>query len=166
MVQATEDAVRAYRGHGMPGRTRPGVMICLFIFSFVLFIVQALPAQSDEEYPDAAFFVGTYRLIGKALDREEAFLGRLVLRVIDDSLVVERTVGNSTIIGSWALEYALGKEMRVLRMRFGTGETRLEGTYQWSVDFDNYPRLSGHLYRPDVPTDDPGMEVFFIIHPQ
>lgn len=123
------------------------------------------PAYAQDDFPDAAFFVGTYRLIGKALEKEEAFLGRVVLRTDGDALVAERTVGDSTISGTWALEYALGEEMRVVRMRFGEGGNRLEGTYQWSVDFDNYPRLSGYVYRPHERTEDPGMEVLFILPP-
>ncbi|MBN1446416.1 MAG: hypothetical protein JXA28_00695 [Bacteroidetes bacterium] len=124
-----------------------------------------LPANAQDEFPDASFFVGSYRLIGKVLECEEAFLGRVVLRIDGEALVAERTVGDSILMGTWALEYALGEEMRVVRMRFGEGENRLEGTYQWSVDFDNYPRLSGYVYRPQVRTDDPGMEVLFILPP-
>jgi hypothetical protein len=118
-------------------------------------------AQS-EDFPDASFFVGSYRLIGKVLEGNEAFLGRVVLRAAGDSLIVERSVDSSTITGTWSLEYALGKEMRVLRMRFPHNTPPLEATYQWSVDFDNYPRLSGHLYRLRERTGDPGMEVLFI----
>jgi hypothetical protein len=156
---ARSDGSLPARGHA------PSIFLlqrtCLVCFLLVF----SLPANAQEEFPDAAFFVGTYRLIGKTLDQEEAFLGRVMLRIVDTALVAERTVGDSTISGTWALEYALGEEMRVVRMRFGKGESRLEGTYQWSVDFDNYPRLSGYFYRPAVRTDEPGMEVLFIIPP-
>jgi hypothetical protein len=127
-----------------------------------LFLTPSVRLQAqDEEFSDAAFFIGAYRMIGKSLEKEEAFLGRVALYSHGDSLLVERTVGDQTWFGTWALEYALGKEMRVLRMRFDVEGEDLEATYQWCVDFDNYPRLSGYLYHPKTATDDPGMEVLF-----
>lgn len=133
----------------------------LILSACCLILLSGFACAQEEEFPDPAFFAGGYRLVGKALGSEDTFTGTVHLRIAGDSLVVERTVNGKCIEGSWALEYALGREMRVVRMRFPDGEAVLEATYQWHADFDNYPRLSGYLYRKGVATDDPGMEVLF-----
>ncbi|PLX31184.1 MAG: hypothetical protein C0600_06300 [Ignavibacteria bacterium] len=133
----------------------------IVIMALLIILVSGTVVAQDEGFPDPAFFAGGYRLVGKAIDSDSTFTGTVLLRIAGDSLIVERTVKGECIEGSWGLEYALGREMRVVRMRFPYGEDTLEATYQWHADFDNYPRLSGYLYRKGAATDDPGMEVLF-----
>ena len=141
-------------------------MKATFLFVLVLVCLQGAPLHAqEEEFPDAPFFVGAYTLIGKALESNDAFLGKLLLTINDDSTKsFERIIDGTTTRGSWAIEYALGNEIRVIRIRWTNEGRRYECTYQWCMDFDTYPRLSGHCYETGKATDSPGMEVAFIIH--
>jgi hypothetical protein len=136
------------------------------LFAFLAFSNPTLFAQ-DEEFPDAQFFVGSYTLVGKALDSEHTFLGILTLSVEDGGTrSFIRQVGERSIRGSWGLEYAIGNEVRVVRIRWEADGRKYECTYQWCMDFDSYPRLSGHCYESGQYTDNPGMEVGFFLHPE
>lgn len=122
-------------------------------------------AQDEEEYPDSAFFVGTYTLIGKVLEGNDTFKGLLVLTIDEKgSKIFERIIGETVTRGTWGIEYAIGAEVRVVRIRWEALGLRYECTYQWCIDFDTYPRLSGHCYESATATDSPGMEVGFILH--
>jgi hypothetical protein len=139
----------------------------LFVLLFLLLCRPAgLFSQTDEEeFPDLNFFLGQYTLIGKALDSDSTFLGTLSLSLDEDKRpVFERRTASVVIRGSWDLEFALGNELRVIRLRWVHDGKRLECTYQWCMDFDVYPRLSGHCYESGVGTDHPGMEIAFPLH--
>jgi hypothetical protein len=127
-----------------------------------------LPAQdSDEEFPDADFFVGGYTMIGKVLESDSTFMGLLLLEVDSSGArTFRRIIGVDTIRGTWGIEYAIGAEVRVVRIRWLREDRRFECTYQWCMDFDSYPRLSGHCYETGKATDSPGMEVGFAIWPE
>jgi len=120
----------------------------------------SLVAQ-QQEFPDPAFFAGSYRLVGKALESDSTFEGTLVLLIAEDSLIVVRRVNGERLQGRWGIEPVLEGELRVVRMRFSQGDGTLEATYLWQADLDNYPRMSGYLYRKGLATDDPGLEVLF-----
>jgi hypothetical protein len=136
------------------------------LFALLAFNGTMLFAQ-EEEFPDAQFFVGSYTLIGKTLNSENTFLGILTLSVDEGggrSFI--RQLGERSIRGNWGLEYAIGNEVRVVRIRWEEDGGKYECTYQWCMDFDSYPRLSGHCYESGKYTDSPGMEVGFYLHPE
>jgi hypothetical protein len=141
-------------------------LVLLVTLVFLSTIPLRAQAEEDEEiFPDLAFFVGEYTLIGKVLDGDATFLGRLVLRIDEQGAgVFERHIGGSVTRGSWGIEFAIGNEVRVLRLRWNNDGRSFECTYQWCMDFDVYPRLSGHCYASGMGTDSPGMEVGFIRH--
>ena len=136
---------------------------CFLVAVALLLSVHACFAQGeDEDFPDTQFFLGSYTLIGKVLEGEETFQGLLVLAV--DSTGVHRfhrIIGADTLHGTWGMEFAIGEEVRVVRIRWEREGRRFECTYQWCMDFDSYPRLSGHCYESGMATDSPGMEVGF-----
>lgn len=139
------------------------------LFMLMLAICAAeLPAQdTDEEFPDSDFFVGGYTLIGKMLESDSTFMGLLLLEA--DSAGTRRfrrIIGADTVNGIWGIEYAIGAEVRVVRIRWLRAGRKFECTYQWCADFDSYPRLSGHCYETGKATDSPGMEVGFAIWPE
>lgn len=143
----------------------------LFIMMVVMGISAAFPfgatAQEEaDDFPDKGFFTGGYTLIGKMLESDSTFMGLLLLEV--DSAgngVFRRIIGADTLSGRWGIEYAIGNEVRVVRIRWERAGRKFECTYQWCTDFDSYPRLSGHCYETATATDRPGMEVGFAIWP-
>ncbi|MCZ7556986.1 MAG: hypothetical protein M5R41_11360 [Bacteroidia bacterium] len=140
------------------------ITTCLF---FLFTLSSTVMLAQEEEFPDAQFFVGSYTLIGKALNSETTFLGVLTLSVDENGAgTFDRRTGQASVRGSWGLEYAIGNEVRVVRIRWEADGTKHECTYQWCMDFDSYPRLSGHCYESGKYTDNPGMEVGFYLHPE
>lgn len=151
------------------GRMLLPQLIALLPLLIALLLPPMLRSQQDaeDEFPDASFFVGGYTLIGKILEGDETFMGMLLLQ--RDSAGVRtfrRIIGSDTLQGSWAIEYAIGAEVRVVRIRWERDARKFECTYQWCMDFDSYPRLSGHCYESGKATERPGMEVGFAIWPE
>ena len=129
---------------------------------FVLLTVTAPQTMVAQSFPDSTFFFGHYTLIGRELEGDGTFAGTLVLEAdAAGQLTFRRIVDADTVRGRWALEYALGDEVRVLRLRWLRAGTPYECTYQWSTDFDNFPRLTGHCYEQGKATDRPGLEAGF-----
>jgi hypothetical protein len=144
------------------------ITILMILFASIHCVAQDADSaqESEEEYPNTSFFVGSYTLIGKVLEGDGTFMGLLVLR--EDSTgsrTFHRIIGADTIAGTWGIEYAIGAEVRVVRIRWQRDDRKFECTYQWCADFDSYPRLSGHCYETGMGTDSPGMEVGFAIWP-
>ena len=144
-----------------------GRILLFLLLAFLPPSVLRSQVDEEEQFPDASFFVGSYTLIGKVLEGTETFMGLLVLEMDSTrARTFQRIIANDTIRGSWAIEYAIGAEVRVVRTRWLREGRKFECTYQWCSDFDSYPRLSGHCYESGKATDSPGMEVGFVIWPE
>lgn len=131
-----------------------------------VFSSRAAAQDEADDFPDKGFFTGGYTLVGKMLESDSTFLGMLLLEVDSAGAgVFRRIIGADTLSGRWGIEYAIGNEVRVVRIRWEKAGRKYECTYQWCMDFDSYPRLSGHCYETATATDRPGMEVGFAIWP-
>ncbi|MBE0643784.1 MAG: hypothetical protein IH600_06860 [Bacteroidetes bacterium] len=141
------------------------ILMLLFVLAAVT-SPQLRAQDGEDEYPDASFFVGSYTLIGKVLEGNGTFMGLLILEADSTGRrSFARVIGADTTRGSWNIEYAIGEEVRVIRIRWQREGRKYECTYQWCYDFDSYARLSGHCYESGKATDSPGMEVGFAIWP-
>lgn len=130
-------------------------------------VVGSAAMADDVDDPAALyeFLQGRYTLIGKTLDSAQTFVGTVVLVARDDHLEVRRDVGGESLVGTGHVEHVLGPDQApVLRVRFTRDHERLEATYLWMSDLDNYARLTGYFYRAGEHTDSPGMEALFIEH--
>ena len=107
---------------------------------------------------------GQYILIGKALDSEATFSGKVVIEESGDGFTVKRTVDGRDIVGHGAIETALNGDAEVLRIRFRDNGLDYEETCMVGSDLDNYARISCYLYRPGTHTTNPGLEVLFHDH--
>ena len=111
------------------------------------------------------FLEGQYLLVGKALENDSTFLGKMVFESRGDHLEVTRIVDQKRVKGTGRIEHAVGEDqVNVLRVRFSESGIPFEATYLWMSDLDNHARLSGYLYRRGRETRSPGMEVLFIDH--
>jgi hypothetical protein len=126
------------------------------------------PTPTSEDLDDLLdYFTGSYRLIGKELDSEKPFIGRVVIKRKEKQLQVLRTVNGITSEGVGRIEFASLGESRVLRIRFTSGNNKFEGTYLFHSDLDNYARITGYLYKIDpktgvpINTKNPGLEALF-----
>ena len=126
------------------------------------------PSPTSEDLDDLlGYFTGSYRLIGKELDSDKAFLGRVVINQKGKQLQVLRTVNGITSEGVGRIEIAPLAGSRLLRIRFSSGNSKFEGTYLYHSDLDNYARITGYLYKIDpktgvpIDTKNPGLEALF-----
>jgi hypothetical protein len=107
---------------------------------------------------------GNYILVGKALDSDETYLGKLVITSGENQLLVKRIIDGVTVSGTAVIEPAAGGDAKVLRIRFRQNRQLFEQTCMVGSDLDNYARISCYLYKPDVKTKRPGLEALFIDH--
>lgn|SRR5690554_201290 len=132
----------------------------------IIFALSFLPplAVAEDNLMFYNFLVGDYLLIGKALDSDETYTGKVRLYLEDDALKVHRTINGKTVTGNAALETALHGEKTVLRIRFTENKVKYEKTCLSQTDLDNYARLSCYLYQPRKSTKKPGLEALFYDH--
>ncbi len=137
------------------------------LFNFLLMMLVVIPSVLAQENKDEDIFLyeflnGSYHLIGKLPDSERTYSGRVVLRYAEGRLTVVRNVDGQKISGTGKIETVLADEIKVLRVRFKQNKRKFEATYLIDSDLDNYGRLSGHWYREDGGTKNPGLEALFI----
>ena len=108
--------------------------------------------------------IGRYILIGKAVDSDVTYHGKVEIFAKDGKLAVTREIDGTSITGSAAMEPALHGDAKVLRIRFSENGRQYEETCLFVPDLDNYSRISCYLYEPGVSTRTPGLEALFFDH--
>ena len=129
---------------------------------FLLVIYSSLSLSSTELME--MLVQGKYILVGKRLDTDKTYLGKVEIRSIKDHLIVERKINGKSVKGSAAIESAAGGDAQVLRIRFTEDGNSYEQTCLINSDLDNYARISCYLYKPGIKTTQPGLEVLFHDH--
>ncbi len=128
----------------------------------------AQPAAADDVKNHGFLYehlAGTYVVVGKELDRDKTYSGKVTFCGREDHLTVTRDIHGERVQGIGTIEHALGPDQaHVLRVRFTRQGKETEITYLWQNDLDNYARLSGHVYQPGTRTASPGLEALFIDH--
>lgn len=108
--------------------------------------------------------IGKYILIGKAVDSDKTYMGKVEIFAEADTLKVTRTIDGNTVTGRAAIEPALNGDATVLRIRFAQNGKEFEETCLFRGDLDNNSRISCYLYHPGISTKDPGLEAMFHDH--
>jgi hypothetical protein len=125
-----------------------------------MFIAASSLAYGSSEFIEQ-MAPGDYILVGKALDSDQTYHGKVKIKSSARGLTVTRQVGGKTINGTAKVEPTGSGESSVLRIRFADANVKYEQTCLVAGDLDNYARISCYLYRPGVETKQPGMEVLF-----
>jgi len=129
----------------------------------ILFLNSPLTAQEQtQEQFLASFIAGKYHLVGKSLDSDNTYYGKVKLVSTGSGVVVHRIIAEKTTIGSGAIEKATADNVNLLRIRFVENNTEFEETCIIGSDLDNYARITCYLYQSGVKTSNPGLEVLFI----
>ena len=128
----------------------------------------AQPASADDGKNHEflyGYLAGAYQVIGQEIDSDRTYEGKVILKHTGDQLEVIRMINSERVTGIGKIEHALGPdEANVLRVRFKQNGKKYEITYIWQSDLDNYARLSGYVYQPEMHTSNPGLEALFIEH--
>jgi len=106
------------------------------------------------------FLAGDYRLIGQQPDSGASYVGQASFRERNGRFELVRTIGSTTTHGTGRITTA-GEGTAVLRCQFAVAGVAYEATYLWRSDMDNYPRLTGYVYRRKGETNSPGLEALF-----
>lgn len=136
------------------------IILCLFVF--VLLPTQVF-AKEVADGNLLNFFVGTYNIVGKSYESNQTYLGEVDMAIQGKSLKVTRRISGKKIIGKGFIELTVvGDPQEVLRIRFKEANSSYEETCLWHGDLDNYARITCYLYRPEIQTENPGLEAYFI----
>ena len=146
----------ATRAVATPAMTGRWVALALLVLSSV---------AMAQESPLADFVVGSYVLIGRSIESDDTYSGRIEIYRAADGLKIRRTLHGVVTAGDAAIETVLGGEAQVLRLRFTDNAERFEETCLVQGDLDNAARISCYLYKPGQRTAKPGLEALFIEPP-
>lgn len=137
-----------------------------YCFSFIIsFLTFCSPVKADEQVDFLSHFImGKYHLIGKVLDSNKPYYGRVFIEVDSSKISVKRVIDGVAIEGAGSIEKVLAGEAYVLRVRFAENGVKFEKTCMVNSDLDNYARMTCYLYKPGVKTTQPGLEALFIVH--
>jgi hypothetical protein len=134
--------------------------------AIIVAIASSHAARADS--PDTPFLLeflaGDYRLIGQQPDSGAPYVGKISLCERNGQFELVRTVEGTTIHATGSITTA-GEGTAVLKVQFTVGGVAYEATYLWRSDLDNYPRLTGYVYRKQGETHSPGLEALFHIPP-
>ncbi|NUM79749.1 hypothetical protein HUU42_03005 [bacterium] len=129
----------------------------------LLIITPSTNAQ-DEDENLYQFIVGRYQIIGRFPDSSDPYTGALTVSYENAQLTIVRNVNGKKINAVGKIVEAVD-QVKVLRISFTEKSIEYDGTFLIKSDLDNYGRLSGYIYRRDQKTKSPGLEAWFIDHP-
>ena len=131
--------------------------------SLILLLIYSAFIHAEEDFLEM-MVQGKYLIVGKAIDSEKTYFGKLSIFKDKGTLQVIRTIDDRQVSGNASIESAIGGDAKVLRIRFKEQEKSYEETCMVSSDLDNNARISCYLYQPNIKTNDPGFEVFYNDH--
>lgn len=132
--------------------------------TIVILITLAPFLASAEDDFMADFILGKYLLLGKGVDTQRTYTGKVRIYREDQGLKLTRMIDGQSVVADVTFETALGGDANVIRIRFKQADQSYEETCLSQSDLDNYARLTCYLYHPGSTTRDPGMEVFYHDH--
>lgn len=137
--------------------------ICFFL---LLNFFSVLPGAANGQNFLPDFLGGKFVVIGRLPDAADLFSATITIKSENEKLIVTRTVGEKSILCQAEIADATGDQVPVLRLQWREKNTDFEGTYQIHSDLDNYPRLSGYIYKQDGSSKQAGLEAWFSDHGQ
>ena len=108
------------------------------------------------------FVCGSYQVIGRLLDSDQLYSGKVDLKRSGNQLEVVRLIGGHQVRGIGRIETATPDKIKVLRVQFRSKDKDYEATYLIGSDLDNHGRLTGYVYLKGGGTKAPGLEALFI----
>jgi len=143
-----------------------GMRAFLAIMAIVLFANSARCADADRNRPDEessrSYIAGEYDFIGRKADSSATYNGHVTLQDVNGVLQVTRPIEGKTDNCVARFDTVAGDDkIPVLRIHFHFDGREYDATYRWQSDPDNYPRLTGYVYRAGIKL--PGLGALFPI---
>lgn len=138
-----------------------------FFVSMVLTAAAGAPAGAQDIKEPGEFLsslVGTYDVIGRFPDSRKTYSGEVNISRDGNRLVLERKINGVKTTCEASLQAATADRIPVIRASWKQGKIEYGATYLVHTDLDNYPRLTGYVYRAGkgTATSSPGLEALFI----
>lgn len=125
----------------------------------------AFATEPTRDVPPSDYFAGEYTIIGRAPDSSHTYSGTIKIEEKSPGqFSIVRRVDGKTTTGMAFFDQAdpPAEHPLVLRIRFADHGNEFEGTFLWRSDLDNYPRLTGFVYRRGgAKTKSAGLEAWF-----
>lgn len=115
-------------------------------------------AGGDQIPPD--LFVGDYVVVGRLPDGGAAYSGTARMTAEGGGLVLQLRVGGETASAIGRFEVP-SPPVEGLVLRFAEANGAWRSTCLWTIDLDNYPRLTCYKLFSGVDPGAPGLESFF-----
>jgi hypothetical protein len=127
--------------------------------------LSAFATEPIRDVPPFDYFAGEYAIIGRAPDSSHTYSGTIKIEEKSPGqFSIVRKIDGRTTTGVAFFDQAdpPAEHPAVLRVRFTDRGKEFEGTFLWRSDLDNYPRLTGFIYRRgNVQTKSAGLEAWF-----
>ncbi len=125
------------------------LLVIVSVIGCLKWPVQALPdnAQDRQSHlpsddPPDEFFAGNYAIVGQNPADGTSYKGRARIEIKDNKIFLSRTSGGKTTTVQGKFYLADESKKKSLRFTWKGARGNAEMFCQYSVDFDNYPRLS------------------------
>lgn len=159
LIKRSSMLLKVIEGHAVKNGALHFMRITVAILLITIF--QACIAADDFMH---IMVQGKYLLVGKKLDSQETYHGKVEIIEQSNELIVSRNINGQTTTGGASIEPTLNGDANVLRIYFEEDDINYEETCLVSSDLDNNARISCYLYQPKIPTTRPGLEVLFNDH--
>jgi hypothetical protein len=135
-----------------------------------MFIVLAAAAMTQADQPNMAeeqegsllsALVGSYQVVGRFPESRKTYSGDMEISRKGDRLILEKKINGVKTTAEASIQSATADLIPVLRAAWKQGKIDYEATYLVHTDLDNYPRLTGYIYRSGRETKTPGLEALF-----
>ncbi|HNH32876.1 MAG TPA: hypothetical protein PK937_09655 [bacterium] len=137
--------------------------INIFIIVVLHTAAHVLVAQNDEDL--VSFIIGQYEIIGRYPGSKKPFIGSAVVTLDNGKIFVKRTIDKKTEMADAEFIKVTADQITVLQCRFQSGKETYVGVYMIKGDLDNYPRLTGQLFKSKDESFPSGIEAWFPIIP-
>lgn len=137
------------------------VFLCVSIFFAMAAISPAEQQDTREQEDFLNSLIGSYHVIGLFPDTRKTYSGEVNISRTGDRLIIERKINGVKTRGESSVQSATADNIPVIRAAWKQGKIEYGATYLLHTDLDNYPRLTGYVYRSGKQSAAPGLEALF-----
>jgi len=136
-------------------------MIKKIVVLLILMLPVIFGADAEEEVHALSFLEGTFRVVGSSSESWAPYGGTVRMSLEGNKLMVVRDIKGRPSKGTGELRKTRVGAGTEFVVHFVEGKTSFEAVYLIQNDYDNYPRLTGYVYRANGETRKMGYEALF-----
>ena len=150
------------------------LLVMVSVIGYLKLTVQALSDNAQDgqnrllldDDPSDEFFGGNYAIVGQKPGDGMSYKGQARIEIKDKKIFLSRTIAGKTTTVQGEFYFPDAVKRKSLKFAWKNGSRNAEMACQYSVDFDNYARLSclwsdGSKMRNNLP----GLESYYPLAP-